>query len=103
MNQIRPFLTDPMSIAEAFFGVLRYFGQGMSHALGNCAITLGIAGLVFWHLKFTAKASLTITFSHVGFISRILIAWICQGSASAQWQQVLKRDPGLLPDSVLEA
>jgi hypothetical protein len=45
-------LTCPVFISGAFFWGLPYFGQGMSHALGDIVVMLGIACLVFWHRRF---------------------------------------------------
>jgi hypothetical protein len=45
-------LTGPVAFAGAFFWGLLYFGQGMSHALGDFVVMLGIACLIFWHSKF---------------------------------------------------
>jgi hypothetical protein len=42
-------LTGPIFISAAFFWGLPYFGQGMSHALGDIVVMLGIARLIFWH------------------------------------------------------
>lgn len=55
-------LTGPVFISGTFFWGLPYFGQGMSHALGDIAVMLGIACLVFWHRSF-ADASRLIPFS----------------------------------------
>lgn len=43
------FLTAPITVAGLFFWGLLYFGQGMSHALGDTVVMLGLAALVFWH------------------------------------------------------
>ena len=45
-------LTGPVFLSGAFFWGLPYFGQGMSHALGDIVVMLGIACLVFWHRGF---------------------------------------------------
>jgi hypothetical protein len=45
-------LTGPIAITGAFFWGLPYFGQGMSHALGDIIIMLGISCLVFRHRKY---------------------------------------------------
>jgi len=52
------FLTGPVFISGAFFWGLPYFGQGMSHALGDSVVMLGIACLIFWHHKFTHTSML---------------------------------------------
>ena len=43
------YLVGPIFIFGVFFWGLPYFGQGMSHALGDIVVMLGIACLVFWH------------------------------------------------------
>jgi hypothetical protein len=45
-------LTVPVAASGLFFWGLPYFGQGMSHTLGDVVVMLGLAGLVFWHYKF---------------------------------------------------
>lgn len=45
--------TGPVSISGALFWGLPYFGPGMSHAPGDCAVMVGLACLVFWHRNFT--------------------------------------------------
>lgn len=55
-------LTGPVFISGMFFWGLPYFGQGMSHALGDITVMLGIACLVFWHRSF-AHASRLVPFS----------------------------------------
>lgn len=47
------FLTGPVFVSGAFFWGLPYFGQGMSHALGDSVVMLGIACLFFWHCRLT--------------------------------------------------
>jgi hypothetical protein len=54
-------LTGPVFVLGALFWGLAYFGQGMSHALGDSVVMLGIACLIFWHRKFT-HASLLVPF-----------------------------------------
>ena len=51
-------LTVPVSISGMFFWGLPYFGQGMSHALGDSVVMLGIACLILWHRKFAHEGSL---------------------------------------------
>lgn len=53
-------LTGPLCIAGIFFWSLPYFGQGMSHALGDGVVMLGIASLVFWHRKFSHQGRLVL-------------------------------------------
>lgn len=55
------FLTGPVFFSGAFFWGLPYFGQGMSHALGDSVVMFGLACLIFWHRKFT-HASMLIPF-----------------------------------------
>jgi hypothetical protein len=45
--------TAPVFVSAAFFWGLPYFGQGMSHALGDSVVMLGIACLFFWHYRFS--------------------------------------------------
>ena len=52
------FFTAPVFVAGAFFWGLPYFGQGMSHALGDSVVMLGIACLFFWHCKLTYASML---------------------------------------------
>ena len=54
-------LTGPVFVSGAFFWGLPYFGQGMSHALGDSVVMLGIACLIFWHSRFT-HASMLVPF-----------------------------------------
>lgn len=54
-------LTGPVSVLGAFFWGLPYFGQGMSHAIGDFVVMFGMACLVFWHRKF-AHANILIPF-----------------------------------------
>ena len=54
-------LTGPVAISGAFFWGLPYFGQGMSHALGDTVVMLGLACLIFWHRK-VMDASMLIPF-----------------------------------------
>ena len=51
-------LIGPVAIAGTFFWGLPYFGQGLSHALGDSAVMLGIGCLVFWHGEFARMATL---------------------------------------------
>ena len=46
-------LTGPVFVSGAFFWGLPYFGQGMSHALGDSVVMLGLACLFFWHCRLT--------------------------------------------------
>jgi hypothetical protein len=54
------FLTGPVSITGICFWSLPYYGQGLSHALGDCVVMLGIASLVFWNRKFSHEGSLVL-------------------------------------------
>jgi hypothetical protein len=55
------FFTGPVFVSGAFFWGLPYFGQGMSHALGDSVVMVGIACLFFRHSKFT-RASMLVPF-----------------------------------------
>ena len=58
------FLTIPVFISGIFFWGLPYFGQGMSHALGDSVVMLGLACLIFWYRRFS-QASMLIPFCAV--------------------------------------
>jgi hypothetical protein len=51
-------LAGAVAIAGALFWGLPYFGQGLSHPLGDSAVMLGIACLILWHRKFAGPGTL---------------------------------------------
>lgn len=51
-------LTAAVATACTFFWGLLYFGQGLSHALGDTSVILGITCLVFWHREFARLGTL---------------------------------------------
>jgi hypothetical protein len=51
-------IAAPASVAAALFWGLPYFGQGLSHALSDATVMLGLACLVLWFDRFVRPSTL---------------------------------------------